>query len=423
MTFWNSLKRYSQIWYIGFSAQGGISLGLAPIFLPIIVAKYKGPSEAGIVVAMFYFAQMLSPFFGWLSDKKNWHRGVYISSYILVGLGVGIFPLFPNMLTWLLMVFLLGLGVGASNTVSEMFIVEFQPKPEWDSRVSWLQMFFGVGQAGGLFLAFLLSKDAATALYLAGLLMIPSLIIGLFQLPHTSKRKKFKRTPENPGPTGARSIASLLKHLPHFKNIVQRFPQKLHSLLTLYLTAWILVMLGNWLIYNLYPLLMANVFHLNATKSSLYFAIGSVIAVPACPISGWLAEKKGEVTVIIIGIIMSLVAALGMMILAIFPIPADKFLVPITFMFLPVAWSPLIIVGTAIVTKLSDLSQGEALGIFTAATAMSSLIAALAAGFIADSIGYLYVLILSAIVTILSLIFMSVLGKRFHAQEKEKTDS
>ena len=93
---------------------------MAPIFLPIVVAMYAGASEAGIVVAMFYFAQMLSPFWGWLSDKTNWHRGIYMLSYVLVGLGVGLFPLEPNLTYWLVMSFLLGLGVGAANTVAEI---------------------------------------------------------------------------------------------------------------------------------------------------------------------------------------------------------------------------------------------------------------------------------------------------------------
>lgn len=407
MNILRSMMKFSQVWYVGFSAQGGVGLGVAPIFLPIIVAQYQGASEAGIIVAMFYFGQMFSPFWGWISDKMNWHRGVYIASYFLTGIGIGMFPLLTDTGYWFIMSFLLGLGIGASNTVSEMFIIEFQPKSEWDARIGWLQMFFGVGQAAGLFLAFFLSSDAAMGLYVAGLLMIPSLVIGMIQVPHIKKRQKFERTGNEPGLTASRAAAGSLKFIHQLIHLVEKAPQKaVHSLFFLYIIAWSCIMLGNWLVYNLYPLLMKSVFHLDASASSLYFAIGSVFAVPACPISGWLADKIGEFSVVAIGILMSLVASLGMTLLALFPIPADVYLVPITFMFLPVAWSPLIIVGTALSTKLSSLSQGEALGIFTAVTAMASMIAALSAGIIADNIGFLYVLILSALMTIASLVLM-----------------
>lgn len=407
-----SLKRFSQVWYIGYSAQGGVSLGLAPIFLPIVVASYTGASEAGLIIAIFYFAQMLAPFWGWLSDRLNCHRGVFIASYVLVGLGVGLFPLIPDMSYWFVMSFILGLGIGASNTLAEMYIIEFQPKSEWDDRIGWLQMFFGVGQAAGLYLAFFLAHDANMGLYVAGILMIPSLIVGLIQLPHVGKRQPVKRSEQDTGPLSSRTLAALSRHMHNIQYFFKNFPQALHSLFALYLTAWLAIMFGNWLIYNLYPLLMNSVFHMNASSSSLYFAIGSTFAVPACPISGWLANKIGEGLVMILGILMSLVASLGMFLLACYPVPADIYLVPITFMFLPVAWSPLIIVGTAMVTKLTNLTEGESIGVFTAATAMASLVAALAAGFLADNLGFIYVLLLSSCFTVLSLILIIILRMR-----------
>lgn len=420
------MKHFSQIWYTGFAAQGGVGLGIAPIFLPLIVGHYEGASEAGIIVAMFYFAQMLSPVFGWLADNFNWHRKIYVASYFLVGIGIGFFPLIQDMSFWFIMSFLLGLGIGAANTVAEMFIVEFQPKREWDSRISWLQMFFGVGQAAGLLLAFFLAHKANLALYLSGFLMIPSLLIGLVQLPHLKQRDPVERKSQKTGPTRSHSFAGLIRNL-HFFQYVRSIPATsehamrslFHSLFMLYILAWTCVMLGNWLIYNLYPLLMGQVFSMDPSFSSLYFAIGSAIAVPACPISSWLSEKIGEPWVILIGMFMSLVAGLGMFVLALFPFSADVYLVPITFMFLPVAWSPLIIVGTALVSKISSLSQGAALGIFTSVTAMASLIAALSAGFVADNLGFIYVLLLSAAFTIASVVLMFLVKTGLNEQQEQ----
>lgn len=409
MSIYQSLKRYSQVWYTGYSAQGGIGLGLAPIFVPLIVAPYAHNTGAGIIVAMFYFAQMLAPVFGWLSDRFNLHRPVFISSFILVGIGIGAFPLFNSMLYWLFMSFLLGLGIGAANTVSEMFIIEFQPREEWDARISVLQTYFGVGQAVGLYMAFLLSSNAHFALYLAGFLMAPSLAIGLVQLPHVSKRNRVKRGRNSPGPTHVRFGSMMVKHLHHLRHSLTNLPALMESLFMLYIASWFFIMLGNWLIYNLYPLLMSDVFSMNASGSSLYFAIGSSIAVFFCPLSGWMANKIGEMWVVMMGIGMSLVAALGLTLLSLFPVSGDNYLVPIAFIFLPVAWSPLIIVGTAVVTRLTDMARGEALGIFTATTAVASLIAAIVAGLIADHIGFTKVLMLSAGATIIGLVLMAIL--------------
>lgn len=411
MTFLQSLKRYSQVWYIGYSAQGSVGLGLAPIFLPIIVAGYAHATGAGIIVAMFYFSQMLAPLFGWLSDRYNWHRGVFIASFVLVGAGIGFFPLFESMAYWLVMSFLMGLGIGAANTVAEMFIIEFHPRSEWDVRVSMLQTLFGVGQAAGLFLAFLLSQNTHLALYVAGVLMAPSLIVGLIQLPRVSKRSPVKRTRDLPGPTNVHFASMMVKHLHHLRDSFANPRALLESVFLLYIGGWMFIMFGNWLIYNLYPLLMSSVFSLDASKASLYFAIGSTIAVFFCPLSGRLAKKWGEMPVIFMGIGMSLVAALGLTLLSLFPVAGDAYLVPTAFIFLPVAWSPLIIVGTAVVTKLTNMADGEALGIFTAVTGGSSLIAAVSAGLIADHLGFVKVLMLSALATIIGLVLMIMLAR------------
>ena len=413
-----SMKQYSQTWYIGYAAQGGVGLGLAPIFLPVMVAAAfasgVGNTKAGIIVAVFYFGQLFSPVFGYLADKLNWHRIIYIGSFILVGIGMGCFPFFQDMVYWIIMAMCMGLGIGAANTVAEMFIVEFQPQSEWDNRVSWLQMFFGVGQAVGLFAAFFLSNYINLAFYVSGIAMLPSLIIGLIQLPQIHQRNRVKRTKENPvvTPVKSRSFGHSMRHLPYafvalkrigglfrLKNLISLFK----SLFLLYMTAWVFVMLGNWLIYNLYPLLMKSVFDVSTSMASLTFAIGATAAIPACPLSGWLANKIGEVWVLIIGMILSLIAGLGMFLCYLFPFTGAVYVASAAFICLPIAWSPLVIIGTALVTRMSSMSQGESMGIFTSATAGASLVAAIAAGYIADTLGFDMVLLISAIMTVISL--------------------
>lgn len=420
--FLASCRRFSQVWYIGYAFQGISALGLIPIFLPLFVGNIKGPFAAGLLVAIFYFAQMFTPVMGYIIDRLNWHRQIYVLGFILIGVGSLCLPLTSNLSIWILLAFMQGLGIGATNTASGMYVIEFNPESEWDMRVGWLQTLYGTGQALGLLAAAALSHSVKVGLYTAGVMMIPGLIFGLLDLPATKSRQRISKLPHQPRGGNGRSVTGIFGRFNtlHLLLDLRKTAQVFGSLFGLCILMWFFIMAGNWLIYNLYPLLMLHVYHLSSQLSSLYYGIGATVGVAAYPLSGWLAKKIGETRVLSIGILMCLVSVTVLSFLAYWPIPGTYWLVPTFFVLLPIAWSPLIVVGTSIITKLTNMDQGDALGIFNGTTALASLLAALAAGVIAQNFGFRVVMLLSLAMTAISLVLVNILNAKY---QKPPTDN
>jgi DHA1 family tetracycline resistance protein-like MFS transporter len=137
--------------------------------------------------------------------------------------------------------------------------------------------------------------------------------------------------------------------------------------------------------------------------SSLYYALGAVIGIFAYMPSGMLGKRIGDGWVVAIGTIMTLVSVAALALLAYVNSGLNQWLVPIMYILIPIAWSPLIVGGNAWTAKLATFEEGEALGTFNAATAVASVISAFTAGLIAHSFGYGMVLIIGAVSSLLAL--------------------
>lgn len=261
-------------WYGGYAFQGVVVLGTAPILLPLIVGDATGPAQAGLVVAALYIGQLTAPMFGALADGSGRHRLIYAAGYLLLAVGLGLFPLAQTVLEWFILALMQGLGVAATNTVASMFIVEFRPKAEWDRRIGWMQTCYGIGQAAGLGLAALLQQAPAWGMLASAALMLPGLLIGLLGTPRGRRAGLGAAAATAQTPKRGASIsddATSRRHapprqiLPHGHigpatgALLGRFLADLRSPYALFMLCWLLVMLGTWLIYNLYPLLMQSV--------------------------------------------------------------------------------------------------------------------------------------------------------------------
>lgn len=82
----------------------------------------------------------------------------------------------------------------------------------------------------------------------------------------------------------------------------------------------------------------------------------------------------------------------------------NQWLVPVVYILIPIAWSPLIVGGTAWAAQLATFEEGEALGCYNAMTAIAAVIAAFAAGVVAHQFGYVTVLIIGAIASVVALL-------------------
>ena len=416
--------KYIEKWYWGFLLQGAIVLGLAPILLPIIVGHKRGPIEAGLVVAAFYLGQLASPLLGSLADKFKLYKPIYLGSYIVMGLSIIGFICVDQVPLWFLLALLSGLSAGAGNTLSAMYIVEISPHEEWDQRIGWLQTFYGTGQALGLFAAAVFAGIATYGMIFAGILMLPGFFLSRKSIPIIS-------SPANPGSHKhiphhySRRSKSILAPFHHYQTIttlaLQNFLQKIISHFGLLLLSWFLLTLGMWLFMNLYPLLMEKSYNISAGLSSTYYAIFATVGAFVYAPSGILGQKLGNALVVFCGIIMLFASLLGLTLLCHTGRADWWFLVPAAFAMIPIAWSPLIVGGTALASELTPFSQGEGLGLFNASFALSSVIAAVLAGFIAHNWNYPAITLTATIFTGAGmLLFLPLLR---HRQTRVKTST
>jgi MFS family permease len=91
------------------------------------------------------------------------------------------FSLVSGVVVWVGSAYLIGFGTGASNTVANLFVVEFSPRSEWSQRISWLQTLNASGSVLGMAAAGLLEPLVGMAV--AALLAMPAIAIGGVGLP------------------------------------------------------------------------------------------------------------------------------------------------------------------------------------------------------------------------------------------------
>jgi MFS family permease len=187
-------------------------------------------------------------------------------------------------------------------------------------------------------------------------------------------------------------------------NNLKRLLQEWHSFFGVYIAGWFLVMLATWLIGALYPLLMKSVFNLSYSMSSIYYASGAVIGIFIYTPAGTLGKKIGNGWVVIIGTAMTFISIAALAILSYVKTGANQWLVPTMYFLIPIAWSPLIVGGTAWAAQLATFKEGEALGTFNATSAVAAVIAAFTAGLMAHKFGYSMILILAGSASLLGLL-------------------
>lgn len=403
----SSFLTYSQFWYVGYAFQGIVVFGTGAILMPIVVNDAGNAAKAGSVVAFFYIGQLLSPLMGTISDRTGLHRSIYLSGYVLLAVGLGFFPFVHSVWFWMALAFLQGVGSGASNTVAAMFIVEYHPKSEWDPRIGWLQTFYGIGQCAGLLLVSYLQARPGLGLVVSAAMMVGSMALSAKGLPapgahHKPEQVQFERR-SHKHPRSAYSMLNAYEQT--ILNALHHARKEWFSPFGLYIVGWFFVMLATWLLGVLFPLLMKEAFALSYRSSSLYYAAGAALGIFAYAPSGALGKKIGDGWVVTIGTLMTVVSLAGLSLFAYVKTDFNSWLVPAIYILIPIAWSPLIVGGTAWTAQLASFEEGEALGYFNAATAVSSVIAAFAAGVMAHHFGYRMVLVAAAVASMVSLLF------------------
>lgn len=394
-----AVRGNARLWYAGYALQGLVVFGTGGILMPIIVGQDRNAAVAGTVMAMFYVGQLAAPLAGALADRTGRHRLIFLSGFGLLALGLAVFPFTGRVWFWMILAVFQGIGSGSSNTLSAMFIVEHHPKSEWDARISVLQTFYGVGQCVGLGLAAYFQAHPALGLVVSAGLMVPGIALGGWKLPRSAARRRpasttFERRSHRP-PRAV--VPQLVRYESEFSSAFKHSLVFVRSPFALCLIGWFFIMLATWMLGVLYPLLMKNALGVSYAHSSLYYAVGAAIGIFAYAPSGALGKAVGDGWVVLLGALMTLISTGGLALLAFIDVPARVWLVPIVYVLIPIAWSPLIVGGTSWAAALAPFGEGEALGLFNASSAISSVIAAFATGLIAHHLSFPMVLVGAAI--------------------------
>ena len=392
-------RQWVEPWYFIYALQGAVISGMAPMLLPLAVVRAGSPLYVGLVMAAFSLGGLTAPLWGRIADYLRWPRWLLIGGFLLTALGLVAFAFTTSPIVWVALALFQGSGAARANTMANSFIVEARPQEQWEPRMGWLQTFYGGGQVAGLLLTgWLIQADVRNGLLVAAGLSATAafLVIVITQpsFPLPSGPTPISLPPQSEGPHG---FMEFLAHGPLRRALRPVWPA-LHSPFGLFLTSWLISCIGTAAFFSLYPVLMQQVFATAPGLSCTIYAIAAGIGLILYPWAGQSCERYSATKVLIIGMSVRLAAFLGLLCLGLTQPSARSWLAIVIFTFVVLAWSLLSISGTALTARLSASSKttkGEAMGLFTAVSAVAGVIGAALGGWVAGHWGYAAVLVLS----------------------------
>ena len=383
-------RKWVEPWYMVYAILGAIIAGLIPVLLPLRVGQAGNPTQVGWVMAAVSLGGLSAPFWGILTDRYHLHRQVLVVGLFLATTGLTAFAFSSQPAIWFGMALLLSIGAAGASTVANLFVVERHPKSEWDERIGWLQMFYGLGQVFGLLLAGFLSKvDFQIGLLTAATLSAVSVLIG-WLTTETPRR----HPDEKPGILHTARHAEMTIHSPqrffHHLSLkgIKQFGVVVHSRFGLFLVIWLLTFAGSAAVFSQYPLLMQKVFGITPDISSVAFGIMAGLGLTLYTPAGNWSDRFGSVPILRVSLVLRLAAFVGLFGLGFAHFGFQGWLALVAFAFVVFAWSLMSVSGTALAAGLSPVGEGEGMGIFNAVNALSGVIGAALGGWVAGKWGY-----------------------------------
>jgi MFS transporter, DHA1 family, tetracycline resistance protein len=422
-----NLRRWIEPWYIAYAILGALASGAAVILIPLIVTGGGGSAtQIGTAIAAQNIGALFAPFWGWISDRSKSYRSIFFGGFILMAAGFLSFALFRGPDVWLASAFLIGFGTGASNTVASLFVVEFTPASEWGERISWLQTFNALGSVLGMAAAGFLHPELG--MMLSALLVIPAILVGgwglpvpggAFHVPHVrATRLELANFVRRIEPLTA-SVTTRL-HTFHLGDL-KRLRTLLLTSFGIFLAGWFFFSLAISSFSSLYPVLMLKSFSMTAAKSSVLMSIATALSIPLYNLAGRLTSRRGPALILIVGMVVRMVALVGLGLVGIFHLPSTVLpaLLPVIILFgsFQGIWPLLSVASNDLSAVLVHFSKGTAIGLFNAAAAIASAAGAIIGGVVADRFGYPSVGLFAALGIALALLFV------LHLRRLERDES
>jgi len=381
-----------ELWYLAYALFGVSVAGGLPILLPLTVIRGGTAGQIGLVIASMNLGSIAAPLWGELADRWRVHRALLAGGMAVTASAVGAFAFASHIGTWVLLALLLGLGSSAASTVAYMFVVEVYPKDEWSVRIGGLQTVYGLGWISGLVLAGATGRtDLRAGLLICGALTAAGAVLGW---PAT-------RTP--PRLSTGRPVVDApvpVMHVEHGPGSLSRnfHALRLETLRSLgktlatpfgrFLGTWLLADAGGPAYYAVYPVLMQHVFQVGPARASLSYAAAVVISLFLYAPAGRLTNRLGATRVLQLGFAVRLLALVILAALAYAPVPGRSAWAELWFAVVVTSWALIGVSGVAVAAQRAPMGEGEAIGIFTATTALAGAAGAAIGGAAADRWGY-----------------------------------
>ncbi|MGE5134039.1 MAG: MFS transporter [Gemmatimonadota bacterium] len=379
-------------WFTPFALVNGAGVGLSPILLPVVAARY-GVGHVGLVMGAFNLGALAAPLAGSLADRFRAYRVLAATAAAVTALALGLFP-WAGAAAQVLLGLGEGAGFAAALTIANLLIVERRPQAEWNSRLGWLETTLSVGQAGALFLAAWLSGLNARSALLAGaivpaaaiplaLVLIPRLRPAAFRPARASHHLASNGQVGEWGPASP----SRVHHLHQQRRPLAGVRTLLGGGFGWMLAAWIPSYAGAAVVFSLYPVLFLHAFGITTTTSALAFAVIVLVSLPLYVLAGRVSQRRGPAPVIAaaLGLRVILLGALAAFaaaghVAALLPLAA--------FAGVMFAWSFLSVASPGLTGQLKPEAEGDAQGLLNASSGLAGLLGSAAGGLIASRWGY-----------------------------------
>ncbi|WP_251344124.1 MFS transporter [Haloplanus halophilus] len=386
-------------------AWGLVSLGLggASLIVPLYVVELGGgPATLGVLAAAAAVAGAPGALgMGWLSDRTGRRRSYVLAAVGVVTVSLAAVPLLSSIAAVVVANAAVWLAFAAAVPVLTLLVVVDEPEAAWSDRIARLNEGQGIGWALGLLVGFLVlvagdrlglsAADAQRAVCLAcaasagagGLLAARSLPAdgrpGRDPAPRRLRRAirdasrfgvRGAGFPFTPRRMDTRGL--------HPRRFVRRFTPEL----AVFFTAVTLVFAGFGAFFAPLPVYLASVGVGDGGVFGLYLALN--VAAAACFGAAATLTARYEAT---------LVHAGGLAIRGVaFPVVAlsGGLLAPVVLLFvvIGVSWALVAVSAGTLVTRLSPpIVRGEALGVYSAVSTLSSGVGSVVGGWVAAS-GY-----------------------------------
>lgn len=381
-----------ELWYLAYALFGVSVVGGIPILLPLTVIRGGTAAQIGLVVAAMNLGSIAAPLWGELADRWRVHRPLLAGGMVVTAAAVGALAFASHLGTWVLLALLLGLGSSAASTVAYMFVVEAYPRSEWAVRLGWLQTVYGLGWITGLVLAGATGRtDLRAGLLICAALTAAGAVPGWLAT----------RTP--PRPSTGRPVVNdpvPVMHVEHGPGSLSRnfhamrfgtlrsLGKTLTTPFGLFLGTWLLADAGGPAYYALYPVLMQHTFQVGPARSSLSYAAAVVVSLFLYAPAGRWTNRLGAARVLRLGFAVRLLALMVLAALAYAPVPGRSAWAELWFAVLVTSWALIGTSGAAVAAQRAPTGEGEAIGIFTAATAVAGAAGAAIGGAAANRWGY-----------------------------------